>query len=788
MRRMMLVMIAVLLTACSGAADRPHVVSTRASLEQGRAAAASWMSAGDRDSVSAETAIALGYLERLRLGLGSPFRLIDYALQDPRLNDDARTALAWSLLSRTLNGEAYQVDGAALDRAGASSMYSWPGIGTEHLQLITNAIEDAQDPRSGELAIRVGYALAATEGSLPQHGPRYATNAAALIRDRALAREDARDIVRTAETTRTDALRLVQQWRVQRKLRVEAPPLASMPQEDERAALSRGTAIARALRELGASARSLTSHRPDSVVVNRTLLSATVARKLRALADAMPMPPVAPLVIGARGYDRELASQPWLSAEERVNRRALETAGSEERFVAQYAQLSRTGPYDVGPSLVALWSAVGMRAMAQEAVWYPGYPAPTARELASRYGLKSVTFSSNVPVAWQPYYRRMIDVALTDMKLVLPALDVRGLSIRFQEVGRDAGTLAMHDPAKRRLLLPPSTAAGTLAHEITHDLDWQVALRQYDVRGDYASDRSLRKGIARGDRFAARMHELASGSTLPPRTAPRLAAHAKRPTEILARNVDFLVATALADRGRTNGYLSSVQDELLTGYGTVRAPELTGVTADALVTVLDRIAPVNPDARNAFLRSYGTGRSLGSYDLVRRVIETPIPEASGGAASATASDLVAFNSIAQARSLGDQAIDQWTCRVPDGAHTARLESARRLLVREAALARARGYAIRRARALMGRPAAIWVAGQLNGGPWHVDGVTPEMEVYLGELVDGARAVSEEPANLVTESFALSAPPARCRGVQFLFAVGSNPGSEMNTTDRTIDIR
>src|SRR5690348_9107204 len=46
------------------------------------------------------TTIALGYLERLRLGLGSPFRLVDYALIDPRLDDSTRVRVAWALLAR----------------------------------------------------------------------------------------------------------------------------------------------------------------------------------------------------------------------------------------------------------------------------------------------------------------------------------------------------------------------------------------------------------------------------------------------------------------------------------------------------------------------------------------------------------------------------------------------------------------------------------------------------------------------------------------------------------------
>jgi hypothetical protein len=750
-----IIAIVIALTAAAGGMRTPATdaakmhVSARTMLERGRDASQRWIALGSRDSVSASTAIALGYMERLRLGIGSPYRLIDYAIQDPRLDDSTRTVLAWSLLARMLDGDAYDVDAAALDRAGAGAIQSWPGIGTRHLELIRDAIEGADDPRAGELAVRMGYALAATEGSLPLHAPRYAANAAALVRDRALAMEDARDIIREANRTNQDAIRILQDWRAARRLRVEAPPLTVLPQEQEQHALARATRIASELRDLGASSQSLTAHHPDTVAIHRSLLRPVAAAKLAALADKLAMPPLAPLVVGARGYHHELVAQPWLSAEEVVRRRGLEDAASEELFAARYAQLQRDEPYDVVPSLVAMWSAVGMRVMAQEAVWYPGYAAPTSRELVQKFGLKSVSFGASVPEPWRPYYRRMIDVALSDIKSVLPALDVGGLSIRFQEVGPDAGVLALHDPATRKLLLPPSTAAGTLAHEITHDIDWQVALKRYHVRGDYASDRAVQASTGagsngEGDRLALRMADLAAGANPMLRVSPRLAEHAKRPTEILARNVDFLVTAALAERGRTDGYLSSVQDELLTGYGTVRAPELTGIAADALVTSLDQIAPVVPDTRDWFLRNYGSGRTLRSYDLVRRVIETELPRSAGVAPAAIAPDRAVFERIAHARSLGDRAIDQWTCRMPDGAAGNALEEARRTVVREAAIARAKGYAIRRARALLGQDAGRWVAGQLNGAPWHVSSVTPEKEAYLRELVDGVSTVAGPP--------------------------------------------
>src|SRR6185503_16394862 len=43
-------------------------------------------------------ALALSYLERARLGLGSPFRLIDQAAHDTRLSDSVRRDVAWAIV------------------------------------------------------------------------------------------------------------------------------------------------------------------------------------------------------------------------------------------------------------------------------------------------------------------------------------------------------------------------------------------------------------------------------------------------------------------------------------------------------------------------------------------------------------------------------------------------------------------------------------------------------------------------------------------------------------------
>ena len=149
-----------------------------------------------------------------------------------------------------------------------------------------------------------------------------------------------------------------------------------------------------------------------------------------------------------------------------------------------------------------------------------------------------------------------------------------GLRVRFGRSRGGEATLALHDPARRTVYLPPATGAGTLAHEIAHDLDWRAALARYGVRGDYATDRAVRRG--RG-RLAAAVRALSPGLLVPPAPGRRARpVHARRPAEVFARSVEWLVVAALAREGRWNGFLSSAQDEVLTGYGTARPPDPGG--------------------------------------------------------------------------------------------------------------------------------------------------------------------------------------------------------------------
>src|SRR5690606_8152592 len=174
----------------------------------------------------------------------------------------------------------------------------------------------------------------------------------------------------------------------------------------------------------------------------------------------------------------------------------------------------------------------------------------------------------------------------------------------------------LHEPSTRTLYLPPGSGAGTLAHELAHDLDWQLARKRYGARGGYATDMAIRNN--RGDRIASAMMEL-SASLGQPTDDAESTPHLTRPAEVFARGTDWLVAAVLARDGRLGGYLTSFQDPILTGYGTTRGPDISGGAVPALIAILDGVAPVVEETRTWALETYGPQRSLTPMELARAV-------------------------------------------------------------------------------------------------------------------------------------------------------------------------
>ncbi|HEY7896618.1 MAG TPA: hypothetical protein VIC24_17065 [Gemmatimonadaceae bacterium] len=662
-----------------------------------------------------EHVVALGYLERQRLGLGGPFRLIDYALGDPRLAVASRDSVAWALLARTLDGNADHVNPIALDSLTDSvSLVSAPD-GEQQYALIDRTIRDAHDPRAGELAVRLAYTLAAAEHRLRSDAPHIAAQAAALVRDRELAKRDVNDLLRAAWRDDADPLALLQAWRRERRFRVEQPLMERLPPDVELEAMRLTPGLQDELRK--ASGQPLKEIQFDS---SASLLG-LAAGQLERLALGHARPPETPVVVAMWTHRDDLLRQPGgESGAHTARMRFLYRSRGEEGFAAERSLVAQQAP-GIAVARTTLAAAVALRAYAQETPWYPGDPAPTDAQLTDRYGLTAVTFDGSVPVAWRPYYRAMLGSALADLDRVLPSLDLTGLRIHFGENPLRGVALALHDPVHRIIYLPSATSAGTIAHEIAHDLDWQAAERRYAVRGDYATDRAVRD--ARGGQLAASLRGLTAASltAVDPDDRDVLS---MRPTEVFARSVDWFVAVSLAREGRMNGYLSSVQDDLFTGYVTVTPPDVTGEAGSALVSVLDDVAPPPRSTRDWYLTRYGPGRVLTPYDLVRRVLQVPL-DTTGIDSSASLASLVA-----PVRGVRDSVIaivDGGRCGNAAGDREQQLTAARRRLVELAARARASGIMRERGTALAAEDAWRWamlapygtaraeVAGALLGG-------------------------------------------------------------------------
>ncbi len=646
------------------------------------AIAADSASASSADSV---TMLAILYLERHRLGLGSPFRLIDYAMSDPRLDDQARRRVGWMLLARTLDGNGHVVDPAALGLA-ATKRQDAVEAGASHALLINRTVAGARDARAGEVAVRVAYAIAAAEGTVSQWTPAISARAAAVARDREVARDDARTLLRAARAQGTDPLALVPFWRSARRFQVEQPAMVPLAADAEREALELVPHVTDAIRS---TAETLVLLAADSGVIEpdepqRDRIAGLTARRLTEFAAAAELPPQAPVVVSVSAHRSRLMERRELEpATRRARNRFVDRAVNEETLAAEYALLRQAGGGATAPALAALAAAVSLRAYSQEEIWWPGMPSPTVRDLRDRFALGTITFDQDVPATWRGYYTRMLSFALSDLQRVMPALKLRGLALHIGDSPMRSEALALHDPRARVIYLPLATSAGTLAHEVAHDLDWQVARARYGTRGEYASDRAIRDRD--GSPLAQSLQGLTSATLIPPlRENNHRPPHDSRPAEVFARSVDWFVAVSLAREGRSNGYLSSVQDDVLTGYVTVAPPDVTGEAGEALVRILDDVAPVASSSRDWFLAQYGVARSHGPYDLTRKVLEYPVSVGQQFTLYSQLAEVVAGRNKALA------AINVEACRSRGAFDDRRLASARTRVAMLAAEARARG--------------------------------------------------------------------------------------------------
>ena len=646
-------------------------------------------------------AVGLTYLERLRLGLGSPFLLADEALEDPRLDYAMHSRVAWALLGRLRRGDAYVIDPVVLEGIGPWDRYGRGATGLAHLQLIERAVRSTSDPRAGELAVRLAYMIAAGNGSVATSSVAIAAEVAALVRDHVLAEDDLRSLLSDSREQRVDVMTLLMSRRAGREFKVEQPALVPLDAELRTEAMEEVPALVRSL-------DTLEQVRParEAPLASASVLGEAFAERAQRLAAWRP--PLAQVVVTLRS-----------------NVQSGLLASNDESLAAAYAPVAAAADSARRPAALAvLSSAVALRTRAQSTPWFAGDPAPTVPDLAAEFGLADVSFASSVPAQWRPYYLRELADGLRDMQDVFPALSLNGLHITFgTEMLRDSA-LAMHDPRTRTLQLSVATSGGTLAHELSHDLDWQTARRLFaDGRG-YSTDRAMHD--QRGP-LASSVSTLAAEARLfrwysgGPSAVP-----GDRPAEVFARSADWFVASTLALHGRSNGFLTAVQDAMLPGYAAGPPVAVGAAGAMSLLSAIEQMTYVPDSLRASFEVAWSDPSVVDPVVMVRRVLETPVSW----------------------RGLW-QRVGHATVSLPAGSVPACLPArtpearARERLLMLAVDARARGAAIRRARFYSVGARAEWAKALLGTPPWRSgldDTVLDNLRAsVLGELAAQASA-------------------------------------------------
>lgn len=658
-------------------------------------------------AVSLEDAVALGYAERLRLALGGPFRLADFALRDPRLSPPVRRATAWALLDAARHGAAHVVDPAAVatvipDRMGAAA---------HHLTLIEREVRRG-DPRAGELAVRLAYELAAAERIIKLDAIQVLAQAAAIVRDREIARRDVDRLLQAASVEGRQPLTMIGEWRSARRFASERPATEAQDPAIEREALARVAPLLDSVRVLVAEGQRGDRGRAYSPVYGRQPLLPRAAAERLALESGF-LPPQGPVVVAMRTHTELLAAaMPRTDASRAWIEGLPARVTHDEALAAEHARTVWNRVHSGAVARATLAAAVGMRVYAQEAPWFPGDPGPTTDDLRRAFGYADVRFASEIPAAWRPYFRRMIASATADLRRVVPTARFDGLHVRV-DVSPSTAPLAVHDPATRTLHLPATTAAGVLAHELAHDLDWQAARRLYARRSGYSTDYAVR---ARRDRVAESVQGLTSARLVPP-TAENgyRPPHDRRPAEVFARNFDWFVAVSLAREGRVNGYLTAVQDEVLTGYATVSASEADGRGAESLMRLLGDVSFVAAPVRNWFLEQWGPTRTLRSYALVRELIATPAPPDVGTDVPLFSLPEVRADAAPPESRAAVRATAESYCE--EGRGVASVERPQVALAWLAADARARGLVRTAARELPVDARPAWALSALGVAPW-----------------------------------------------------------------------
>src|SRR5690606_25250869 len=134
------------------------------------------------------------------------------------------------------------------------------------------------------------------------------------------------------------------------------------------------------------------------------------AGRLLGVASRRDSPPQAPISVALMiNRDEYVAGAGGEEAEQEARAAFIDTMYNEERFVAGWILEKAGNPAEgLRLRLIQLQATVFFRVWNQEQPWFPGDPAPAAKDLIARFGLAGVEFGEQVPDRWRPYYRRIL--------------------------------------------------------------------------------------------------------------------------------------------------------------------------------------------------------------------------------------------------------------------------------------------------------------------------------------------------------------------------------------------
>src|SRR5205814_8741551 len=94
--------------------------------------------------------------------------------------------------------------------------------------------------------------------------------------------------------------------------------------------------------------------------------------------------------------------------------------------------------------------------------------------------------------------------------------------------------------------------------------------------------------------------------------------------ELFARGADWFTASVLAQYGRSNAFLTAIEDGVLAGYAAGTPAALGTASTASLVSAIEEMTYLPDSIRLGFEMQWSSTERMDPALLVRRALEAPI--------------------------------------------------------------------------------------------------------------------------------------------------------------------